>query len=91
LKLDGIHGAARVRVASDLLEVRGLEAQGGQFHIAGEYLQKKDVPRGAFLVERGILAIGLEVDASKSRLHLLGARKWFEQARSGWEGAAHPP
>jgi hypothetical protein len=91
LKLDGIQGTARVRVRTDLVEVRELEAQGGLFHIAGEYSQKNDVPRGAFLVERGILALGLEVGVERSRLHVLGARRWFEQARRGWGGPPDSP
>jgi hypothetical protein len=91
LKLDGIHATARVHLGSDLVEVRGLEAQGGRFHIAGEYDQKKNLERGAFLVETGALALGLEIDAAASRLHLLGARKWFEEARTRWEGGAKPP
>jgi hypothetical protein len=91
LRLDGIHATARVHLGSDLVEVRGLEAQGGQFHIAGEYDQKKNLERGAFLVETGALALGLEIDAAASRLHLLGARKWFEEARTRWQGVANTP
>jgi hypothetical protein len=91
LKLDGIHATARIHLGSDLVEVRGLEAQGGRFHIAGEYDKKKNLERGAFLVETGALALGLEIDAAASRLHLLGARKWFEETRTRWQGVADTP
>ena len=87
LRLNGIRATARVRLGSDLIEVRGLDAQGGNFHIAGEYEEKKNREKGAFLVETGLLAVGLEIDSPASRLHLLGARKWFEQARTRWQGS----
>jgi hypothetical protein len=90
LRLDGIHATARIRLGSDLVEVRELEAQGGHFHIAGECEQRKNRERGAFLVETGALALGLELEAGASRLHLLGARKWFEQERTRWQGPPAP-
>jgi len=88
LKLDGIHATAHIHLGSDLLELRELEAQGGHFHTAGEYEQRKNRERGAFLVETGPLALGLEIDAAASHLHLLGARKWFEQERTRWQSLA---
>jgi hypothetical protein len=91
LKLDGIHSTARLQLGSDLVEIRGLEAQGGKFHIAGEYEQKANLVRGVFLVETGVLALGMEIDAGASHLHLLGARKWFEGRRTQWQGVAAPP
>jgi hypothetical protein len=90
LKLDGIRATARVQLGSDVLEVRQLEAQGGSFHIAGEYEERKSRERGAFLVETGALALGLEIDPAASHLHLLGARKWFEESRARWAGPAAP-
>jgi hypothetical protein len=88
LRLDGIHATARVHLGSDVVEVRELEARGGQFHIAGEYEERKSSERGAFLVESGLLALGLEIDPAASHLHLLGARKWFEQERTRWQRLA---
>ena len=83
LKLEGVTASARVRLARDLVDVENLEAAGGKFRIAGRYRQKKEDRRGAFLVESGILAVGVEIEGSKSHVKLLGARKWFEdQARS---------
>jgi hypothetical protein len=93
LKLDGIHATARVHLGGDLLELRELEAQGGHFHMAGEYEQRKNRERGAFLVESGLLALGLEIESAASHLHLLGARKWFEETRASWQSLAEraPP
>ncbi len=79
LKLEGMKGSARVRFASRLIDVEELEATGGKFHIAGQYYQKREERRGAFLVETGPLAVGIAINGSTSHLKLLGARKWFEK------------
>lgn len=85
LKLEGMKGAARVRFASKLVDVEDLEASGGKFHIAGRYRRDREDRRGAFLVETGPLAVGIEIEGKSSRVKLLGAKKWFAQA------AAAPP
>jgi hypothetical protein len=83
LKLDGVNGTARIRVASDLVDVEDMEAEGGKFHVAGRYRQQGKRTRGAFLVETGLLAVGVGIDGEASHLKLLGARKWFrEESRS---------
>jgi hypothetical protein len=89
LKLEGMKGTARVRLAGNLIDVEGLEVSGGKFHIAGRYLQKKDARHGAFLVETGPLAVGVAIEGPGSHVKLLGARKWFQgEARSS---GAEPP
>lgn len=79
LKLDGVTARARVRLATDLIEVENMEASGGKFHIAGRYLEKGKNRRGAFLVETGPLAVGLDIEGSSSRVKLLRPKKWFEE------------
>lgn len=81
LKLEGVTAKARVRLAPGLVEVQDLDASGGKFHIAGRYRDRKDDRRGAFLVETGILAVGVEIEGSSSHVKLLGARKWFENEK----------
>jgi hypothetical protein len=81
LKLEGMKGTARVRSASDLIDVEDLEVSGGKFHIAGRYRQKKEDRRGAFLVETGLLAVGVSIEGPASHVKLLGARKWFQEQR----------
>ena len=78
LKLEGLTGHARVRLARDLVEVDGLEASGGRFHIAGRYREKGNDPRGAFLIDSGLLAVGVDIEGPSTRVKLLGAREWFE-------------
>ena len=77
LKLDGLEASARVRLAHDLVEVQDLDANGGRFHLAGRYRERGDIRQGAFLVERGALAVGVEISGGASRVRLLGARSWF--------------
>lgn len=80
LKLEGLSGRARVRLGSDLVDVEDMDATGGHFHIAGRYRQKGKETLGAFLVENGLLAVGIAIDGDASHVKLLGARKWFESA-----------
>ena len=83
LKLEGMKGAARVRFASDLVDVQGLDVSGGKFHIAGRYRQKKEDRLGAFLIETGPLAVGVAIEGPASHVKLLGARTWFQEQTGG--------
>src|SRR5262249_9451220 len=91
LKLEGIRSTARVRLSSDLVDVRDLEADGGKFHISGEYSERGDRERGAFLIQTGPLSIGIDIEEDKGHLRLLGARRWFEQVRESWRGSLREP
>lgn len=79
LKLEGTKATARVRLASKLIDMEALEASGGKFHIVGRYREKGDDRHGAFLVETGILAVGVAINGPSSSVRLLGARKWFQE------------
>jgi hypothetical protein len=61
------------------VDVENLDATGGKFHIAGRYREKNDDRHGAFLVETGILAVGVAIEGKTSHVKLVGARKWFEE------------
>lgn len=82
LKLDGIRAAARVRLAREIVELRGFEATGGRFHLAGDYQKKGTSAAGEFLVETGPLAVGIDVGSQRSVLKVVGARKWFQERRA---------
>lgn len=79
LKLEGLDATARVGLGKDVTDVEGLDAKGGAFRIRGRYRERKAEKRGAFLVEAGALAVGLDIEGAKSTLKLLGARSWFEE------------
>ena len=80
LKLEGIEAAARVRIGKSLLDVEGLEATGGSFKIRGRYRSAGQERQGAFLVETGMLAVGLDIEGNSSKVKLAGARSWYEGA-----------
>ncbi len=78
LKLEGIEATARFAAGKSLLEIEKLDAKGGSFRIRGHYRVKKPAKTGAFLVETGVLAVGLEIEGPSSKLKLLGAKSWYE-------------
>ncbi|MFN2634552.1 MAG: hypothetical protein ABR610_14155 [Thermoanaerobaculia bacterium] len=83
LKLEGIEATARFAVGKSLLEIDTLDAKGGSFRIRGHYRAKKPAKTGAFLVETGVLAVGLEIEGPSSKLKLLGAKSWYEGTEGG--------
>jgi hypothetical protein len=83
LKLEGLKATGRVRLGNRLLDMEDLEASGGKFHIAGRYRQKGEDRRGAFLVETGILAVGIAIDGPSSKVKLFGAKNWFARETGG--------
>ena len=59
-----------------------------KFHIQGNYVREKGRTDGAFLIESGILSVGLELDGKKTTLRPLFAKKWYaEQGKDGGPGA----
>jgi hypothetical protein len=68
--------------------MENLEASGGKFHIAGRYRQRGEDRHGAFLVETGILAVGIAIDGPASSVKLFGARKWFAEETGDYARSA---
>lgn len=81
VNLDDFSATATVSLGPSLTRVRGLDARGGSFHIQGRYLREKASREGAFLIESGILSVGLELQRETTKIRLLGAKKWFEDQR----------
>jgi hypothetical protein len=79
---DGLTATADVVLSEPRTAIRGLEAKGGKFTIEGEYDRRGENARGAFLIETGILILGVELDNGKAILRPLLARQWFAKARS---------
>jgi hypothetical protein len=93
VNLDDLTATATVEIGPSLTRVRGLDARGGSFHIQGRYLREKASREGAFLIESGVLSVGLELEQDLTKIRLLGAKRWFEeQPGGGREGRnATPP
>ena len=74
---------ATVDMGPSETRVRGLDARGGSFHVQGHYVRRNANRTGAFLIESGILSLGLELDRDVTKIRLLGAKGWFEEQPDG--------
>jgi hypothetical protein len=80
VKLDNFSATANFASAPETLRVTDLDAKGGNFHILGQFAQDGTIGNGAFLVQSGILLLGIEVVPPKpARVRLLLARQWYEK------------
>ncbi len=87
IDLEGLSAAADVVLSQPRTAIRELEASGGNFTVSGEYDRRGERVRGAFLIETGILTVGVELDEDRSTVRPLLARQWFRKTRS--EGLVH--
>ena len=88
LKLDDLRAAAAVTAAPGEIRVRGLEATGGNFKLQGLYARDGKANDGAFLIESGILIIGVEVSPAGTKVRPLFAKQWYAKVLR--EGSANP-
>lgn len=79
LKLDDFGATASVSATPGAIRVRDLDAAGGDFKILGQFAHDGKVARGAFLIESGILVIGVEVTPAGTKVRPLFARQWYEK------------
>lgn len=84
LDLEGLAGRAGLRLGDDRVELERLAARAGDFRIDGEYRARGASRRGTFLVDAGLLSVGIGIDGEKGELDVLGPRRWFAK-RTGWE------
>ena len=82
--LEGLAGHARLKLGKSLAEVRGLNAQVGDFHIDGEYQARGAARKGTFLIDTGPLSLGIGLNGATTEYRFLGARSWFRE-RTGRE------
>jgi hypothetical protein len=79
LTLEGLTADADVFLAPSRTRVHALEARGGNFHILGEYARRPGAESGAFLVESGVLRIGVGTGDGGAGVHLLTPQGWYER------------
>jgi len=80
VKLDDFSATANVTSAPGTLRVMDVDAKGGTFHILGQFTQDGTVGNGAFLIQSGILLLGVEVVPPKpAKVRLLLAKQWYEK------------
>ncbi|HLN81650.1 MAG TPA: hypothetical protein VK392_10700 [Thermoanaerobaculia bacterium] len=85
LRLDeAMTGRADVRVGNSLLELRRLAARTGKVEIFGDYAARNRARNGTFLVDAGLLSVGIGTGTGEKQVRIFGPRKWFRE-RTGWE------
>lgn len=77
--LEGLTASANLALATTRTDVRELEARGGKYRILGNYVRLGSEERGVFLIEGGVLRVGVRVGDGPPRLRLFGPRSWFEK------------
>jgi hypothetical protein len=75
---------AAVRVGKSLAELHRLAARAGKAEIYGEYVARGSSRSGTFLVDAGLLSVGVALSGREKKVRIFGARKWFRE-RTGWE------
>ncbi|HWZ84566.1 MAG TPA: hypothetical protein VN032_00100 [Thermoanaerobaculia bacterium] len=90
LRLEDFSAVATIALGPTTTRIRGLDANGGGFHIQGDYSSDGPARRGAFLIQSEALGVGVELETEGTTLRLLGAQKWFEEQRKGREPAPGP-
>ena len=83
VKLDNFTATAAVDFGPSLTRVRGLDARGGTYRVQGHYRREKADREGAFLIESGVLSVGLELERHATTVRFLGAKHWFEEQPDG--------
>ena len=81
INLDGLKATSDVIFSEPRTAVRNLHAEGGDFKIDGEYDRRGEHSNGAFLIETGILTVGVELHDGKAAVRPLLAKQWFPKAR----------
>jgi hypothetical protein len=79
MKLDDFDATATVSATPGTIRVRNLDASGGDFKIVGQFAHDGKAARGAFLIESGILVIGVEVTPIGTKVRPLFAKQWYEK------------
>lgn len=81
---DPVAARASVRVGKSLVELQRLAARTGKLAIFGEYFVRGSSKSGTFLIDAGLLSVGVGISGGEKQVRIFGPRKWF-RARTGWE------
>lgn len=84
--VEGLAGQARVQLGESFVAVERLTARAGDFRLDGEYRARGASRTGTFLVDAGLISVGIGISGRKTELDVLGPRRWFRK-RTGWEPA----
>jgi hypothetical protein len=82
--VEGLAGRARVQLGESFVAIERLTARAGDFRLDGEYRARGASRTGTFLVDAGLISVGIGVSGKKTELDVLAPRRWFRK-RTGWE------
>jgi len=80
LELQNLEASARVRLADGVKAFDDLSVTGGDYRISGDFADVRGQDHGVFLVEKGKLAVAVQIEGEKKSLRPLGAREWYQAA-----------
>jgi hypothetical protein len=81
-RMPSLTALTHVVVEPDSLVVSDLSASGGDLAVRGTYVIRENVRHAAFVVQKGPLSVGIDLDNGGSHLRLFGLNRWYgEQSR----------
>jgi hypothetical protein len=81
---DPVAARTAIRLGRSVVELRRLAARTGKLRIFGEYFARGSSKSGTFLIDAGLLSVGVGISDGKKQVRIFGPRKWFRE-RTGWE------
>jgi hypothetical protein len=81
LKLEGLTAGAQVVLSRPRTRVHELEARGEKFRVVGEYERRGEDERGAFLLESGVLRVGVKTLGGHASVRLFGPLAWYAREK----------
>jgi hypothetical protein len=90
-KLEDFTATAEVAATPGTIRVKDLAASGGNFQIHGQFAHDGKAARGEFLIESGILIVGVEVAPTGTTVRPLFAKQWYanlQKQRTAQNGGA---
>jgi hypothetical protein len=87
MTVDGLVGAGRVRLGPSSMEIGPFALRGGKaYELRLRYLKDGRFTYGVVFTRAGPLSLGVGMRPSGTRLHLLGASRWFadQEATRAW-------
>ena len=87
VNLKNLAGGANATLGPSVVRIQGLDMEGDKFHIQGNYVREKGKTDGAFLIESGILSVGVELDGTEAKVRPLFAKQWYAKLGDSDKGA----
>jgi hypothetical protein len=77
--MPGLHASARVVAAKHQLALLDLDARGGNAGVRGSYASRDIHRRGAFVVSKAFLSVGIGLNEQGTSVRLFGLTRWLRE------------